>query len=194
MTRKIKTLVVVSIALILPLTWAACQATRAGYESPSYEVLYENSPAYEIRRYPDMEVVATKTNDHTGRDGSFMRLFCYIDKRNQGGQKIAMTTPVFMTDGEMQFVIPTKVAAARTPKPNNNEVTLKVVEGGIFVAMRFSDRTLSEEAATKLTNLLKKEQAQTTGEPIFAYYDPPWTPAALRRNEVLLRIKNEPAR
>jgi hypothetical protein len=30
------------------------------------------------------------------------------------------------------------------------------------------------------------------GDPVFAYYDPPWTPAFLRRNEVMFRIEHGP--
>jgi hypothetical protein len=27
-----------------------------------------------------------------------------------------------------------------------------------------------------------------TGEPVFAYYDPPWTPGFMRRNEVMIPV------
>ena len=54
------------------------KATRAGYETAEYKVV-ESDGNYEVREYPDLMLVATRTNiDAQGRDGSFMKLFRYI--------------------------------------------------------------------------------------------------------------------
>ncbi len=174
--------------IALPMTWVGCQATRAGYESPKYSVVENDSSEFEIRRYPAMEVVATKSGDNSGGDGSFMRLFRYIDKGNEAEQKIAMTTPVLMSEGKMHFVVPTAVAADGTPAPANDAVVVETIPAGIFATMRFAKREEAQASARTLMESLKKAGKNTEGKPIFAYYDPPWTPAMLRRNEVLIRL------
>ena len=44
------------------------------------------------------------------------------------------------------------------------------------------------EAVQALQSWVRGKGWSTTGDPFFAYYDPPWTPEAARRNEVWLRI------
>jgi hypothetical protein len=39
-----------------------------------------------------------------------------------------------------------------------------------------------------LTAWLAREKISTTGEPVFAYFDPPWTLPFWRRNEIMLRV------
>ena len=55
---------------------------------------------FELRDYPALTVVETTMAQHRhGADGSFNRLFTFITGRNEAKQKIAMTTPVFMSEG-----------------------------------------------------------------------------------------------
>jgi hypothetical protein len=35
---------------------------------------------------------------------------------------------------------------------------------------------------------MEKKNLKAEGEPVFAYYDPPWTLPFMRRNEVMLRV------
>ena len=50
--------------------------------------------------------------------------------------------------------------------------------------------TKNETAASeKLMAWLDGHKIAGKGSPIFAYYDPPWTPVFLRRNEVMIRIE-----
>jgi hypothetical protein len=36
---------------------------------------------------------------------------------------------------------------------------------------------------------MKAEGLKETSRPMYGYFDPPWTPAFLRRNEVMLRTE-----
>ena len=49
-----------------------------------------------------------------------------------------------------------------------------------------------KEAATKLIKIIKDAgfNISKNAKPIFAYYDPPWIPVFLRKNEVLIQINN----
>ena len=179
--------------------FAGLKLTRAGYESPSYKV-ERKADGFEIRTYSEIPVASTKMAPAAGKqeqDSRFMQLFRYIDKGNTDSKKIAMTTPVFMEadgrKGAMSFVIPSKVAAGGAPSPSGKGVYLDKIEGGKFAVARFKGKRGgdTERAATeKLRAALKSAGIATkAAPPLFAYYDPPWTPKALRRNEVFLRVK-----
>jgi DNA gyrase inhibitor GyrI len=171
--------------------------SRAGYETASYDVV-EKDGKFEIRNYRAHKVVTTSMKS-SAENGSFGRLFQYISGKNEGEQKIAMTTPVFMPateDGktqEMQFVIPSDVAASGAPAPSSSAVKVKSMSGGKYAVLRFSGTAKSEQRKAKLAELraeLEKRKIKTTGKPIFAGYDPPWTPGPMRRNEVLLKVSS----
>lgn len=178
--------------------------TRNGYESPDYKVV-QKAAGWEIRDYPEMSLVTTEVADvdARGNDGSFMRLFRYIDGGNDESQKIAMTTPVFMAakgenekgekSGKMSFVIPTEVVKEGVPAAKDGLVKVETLKSARYAALRFRSRSKDEEAANKLRDLVEAAGIQISKDvkPIFAYYDPPWTPAALRRNEVLLQLPDK---
>jgi DNA gyrase inhibitor GyrI len=171
--------------------FAACAGTRGGYESASYRVV-KSEDEFELRDYPTLAIVQTPMR---GADDSFMRLFRYIDGQNVATQKIAMTTPVFMTGGAtnaaMSFVMPKTMPVDQVPQPNHPNLTVTTIPAGQFAVMRFrGGRTSQNEsnALATLTARLQEKNLAPTGDPIFAYFDPPWTPIPMRRNEVMLRI------
>ena len=188
-----------SIALLILLVAAAlvlagCKATRAGYESVTYQVV-RSSDQFQVRDYPALTVVETSMSfTGNGADGSFNRLFRFITGSNDTRQKIAMTTPVFMagggTNASMAFVMPAKLKTTDVPKPKDEQLRVRELEGGRFAVMRYSGRRNADNEAQSLERLRAWMQAEGLKErslPIYAYFDPPWTPAFLRRNEVMLR-------
>lgn len=187
-------LIVFAVVLLLVGMWGT--TSRAGYESARYE-LEEKDGAFEVRTYESHEVVATSMSGKS-QNGSFGKLFQYISGRNEGQQKIKMTTPVFMpassegTPQEMQFVIPQNVSDAGSPEPSNSSVKTKKMAGGKMAAIRFSGQINAgkrKEKWRQLQSELRERGITSIGSPIFAGYDPPWTPGPLRRNEVLVRIR-----
>ncbi|MCA9258863.1 MAG: heme-binding protein [Planctomycetales bacterium] len=180
------------------MIYAASSAAAETYETAAYKVL-ESANDIEVREYPDLALaVTTGKIDAQGRDGSFMRLFGYISGANEDQQKIAMTTPVFMEGGgeargmEMGFVMPKETVAQGLPAPTGKDVKLHTRRGGRFAVIRFAGR-LDWKLATKSERQLREwmRERGLDGEAGFeaAGYDPPFTPAKLRRNEVLIRIK-----
>lgn len=181
-----------SISLLL--IFALPLATGLAYESASYSVKSKIGKA-ELRYYSSLPVVATSTS--SGRGDSFGKLFRYIQGNNSGGQKIAMTTPVFMPSSssaaprEMQFVLPKKVAAKGAPSPKDGAVRLKNMTAGTYAALRFKgyrDTAKQKAALAELRAAVQSAGYRVVGSPVFAYYNGPGTPEALRRNEVLLRV------
>ncbi|MEL6822575.1 MAG: heme-binding protein [Calditrichota bacterium] len=186
--------VLLGIATLLLLVWGY-KFSRLGLESPSYQVVQQDGE-FEIREYPSMVVVSTSMKSSMPNDGSFMRLFRYISGSNETGQKIAMTTPVLMTqDGEasqMSFVVPKEVADTGAPEADGEQVEIETIAAGKFAAYRYSgdqNRKAFQQAITRLESWLRENDRIAIDTPIAASYDPPFTPAMLKRNEVLVRIQ-----
>lgn len=168
---------------------------EAKYESPAYTVVQKEG-AFEIRDYPELTLISTPMQKR-GADGSFMRLFRFIQGRNDRSEKIAMTTPVLMSgteSGTMSFVIPKEVALRGAPAPSNPDLIISTKPAGRYAAYRFSGSSKpapSEAAALKLTAWAAAKHLVIEGTPLFAYYNPPWTPGFLRHNEVLLHLSQK---
>lgn len=105
-----------------------------------------------------------------------------------------MTTPVLVgagaEGGRMSFLLP---GADGIPAPQpEGDVELKVFPAGRYAVLRFkNDRKSSgynSDAVLALEDELLNRNLQPAGAPFLAYYDPPWTPNFLRRNEVLVLI------
>lgn len=185
---------VVAAALVL----AGWKATRAGYESATYQLL-RSSGKFQVRDYPALTVVETPmTSGGSGADGSFNRLFRFITGGNDTKQKIAMTTPVFMSGGgtnaTMAFAMPAKLKTADVPKPKDEQLRVRELEAGRFAVLRYSGRRNADNEARSLERLrawMKAEGLKELSPPIYGYFDPPWTPSFLRRNEVMLRTGSD---
>jgi DNA gyrase inhibitor GyrI len=192
-TMLVPLLVIVGLAAMMLV---GCQSTRAGYESAPYQVVRTNG-LFEIRDYPAMQIVETPmASPNKDADGGFMRLFRYISGSNTANQKISMTTPVYMngsvSNSTMSFVLPADMKASDIPKPVDGSITVKELAPGRFAVLRFKgSRNAGNEkiALDKLQAWLTAEGLKSLATPIYGYFDPPWTPPFLRRNEVMLRIE-----
>ena len=175
------------------VAWWIYKRSRFDAEPTPYIVLRRDK-AFELRRYPSLPVATTPIRGDN--DEAFMRLFRFIDRGNETSEKIAMTTPVFF-DGQpgaqekMSLVMPQKTASAGVPAPSAATVTLEERPTQRVAVYRFSGRTCAErerEAVAELRAWIMSERLQSFGEPIIAYYDAPFIPGFLRRNEAMLRV------
>jgi hypothetical protein len=184
------------LVLVIGLAFAGCLATRAGYESAPYQMV-RASGRFELRDYPALTLVETRmASGGSGSDGSFNRLFRFITGGNAAKQKIAMTTPVFMSGGgsnaTMAFVLPAKLSSCEVPKPADGAVTVRELAAGRFAVLRYSGGRNAKKEAESLERLqawMKAEGLKELSPPVYGYFDPPWTPSFLRRNEVMLRTE-----
>jgi hypothetical protein len=190
MQRFHRSLLLLTLMVLLQSIFSS--SANAGYETPDYRVVSSNG-AFEIRDYPSLTVVSAPM-PHRGQDGAFMKLFRFIEGRNDRAEKIPMTTPVLMSgteSGTMSFVVPKAVAEHGVPAPSNPELSVSTKPASRLAVYRFSGSAkpaAAEAAAKKLLAWVASAGFKPEGSPIFAYYDPPWTLWFLRRNEVLVRL------
>lgn len=186
-------------------------ALAMAIESPKYDVVGSHE-GFEVRRYEGYVVAETEVEASLGEAGTeaFRRLAGYIFGGNTAKTKIAMTAPVTqqapsqrieMTSpvtqqarGEkwvVQFSMPSTWTLETLPTPNDARVTLRAVPPKTVAALQYSG-TWSEKNYTAHLELLKRRVAAAgltpVGEPIWARYDPPYTPWFLRTNEVQLEL------
>jgi hypothetical protein len=177
-------------------------------EQPKYDVV-TSAGAIEVRQYPALVVAeVTRTGDRQNAvRAGFGPLARYIFARDRDGasiamtapvtqQKIAMTAPVTQTrtDGDtwtVRFIMPSAWSLETLPKPGSGDVRLLSVPPARKAAIRFSGVAtdgLIAEKETELRSWLAARGLKPAGVPTYAYYNDPWTPGPLRRNEVLIPL------
>ena len=170
---------------------AITKMTRGGYKEASHEVLKKDGPI-ELRKYSELQLV--KTVMENNQDSGFMRLFRYIDGGNDQNQKIAMTTPVFTSKGDekstMAFVLPAELKPNEVPVPNLKTVEVATQPEMIVAVRRYAGRhrTAPEKIKLELMKWIENNEFISGSSPIEAFYDPPWIPGFLRRNELIIPV------
>lgn len=191
---------VIGVPSVAVLCLAGCSLTRAGYKSPNYTVVERLGPV-EVREYPELLLAQTFTRREVeGQDGSFRRLFRFITKGNASAQPIAMTTPVlYRGEGSaeaMAFVLPATMRPEEAPAPLDPTVRIATRQAGTYAAVRMKGRRRSggrERALSEIGSAVEKSGWMLDGPPEFAFYDPPWIPWFMEKNEVLRRVvRREP--
>ena len=187
------------IALAIPVALASfwlVSTSRAATETADYKVIRRDG-VVEIRDYPALTVATAPMGDGD-MDRGFGKLFRFITGSNEQSKKIAMTTPVLIESASekktMSFIMPKEAVANGVPKPTGENVSLGKVEAARFAALRFSGgRTAKNEAKAteKLKAWLDGNKIAGNGAIMFAYYDPPWTPFFMRRNEAMIRVDRQ---
>ena len=183
-------------------------------EQQSYEVLERHGPV-ELRRYAPCVVADVRVTGSIEAAGNaaFRPLVSYISGANraapsmttlpdQTGERLAMTAPVLQaasdagTEGEwvVSFVLPGSRGVADYPEPTDPRVRLRAVPGHDAAAVRWSGRWSGSNVAERTEELqsqMRQRAWAASGPPVWARYDPPWKPAFLRRNEIVIPV--EPA-
>jgi len=187
--------------------------TEHGVKEPAF-VMERSADGYEVRRYEPYLVAEAQvppgTEDPLGT--GFRMLFKYIGGDNQGSRKIDMTAPVFKEEpraekipmtkpvlrrqeqGETRvaFVLPPDYTLETAPKPNNPRIQIREIPTRRLAVLRFSGYatdSVVEEKRERLGHLLSRDGLSPVGGFVYAYYNPPWTPPFMRRNEVMVAIE-----
>lgn len=117
--------------------------------------------------------------------------------------KIAMTSPVTIESDKgagsanrqwtVSFVMPSEYTMASLPKPLDSQVKIREVPAEKRAVITFSGFYNEEKVLDKtqaLRDWMQSRNLKAVGEPQFARYNPPWTLPFMRRNEVMIQVRD----
>ncbi len=183
-------------------------------EEATYTVVHRDGE-FEIRDYAPHVVAETVVAGSFERAGNqaFSRLFRYISGGNRSrhkvamtapvsqeptGEKIAMTAPVGQQPAQdrwvVSFTMPASYALETLPEPADPQVTVRQVPARQMAAMRYSGLWTESSYLThkmKLESWVRSRGLLIAGDPVWARYNPPFTPWFLRRNEILIPVRGD---
>jgi effector-binding domain-containing protein len=180
-------------------------------EEAAYNVLKKDN-RFEIRDYAPHILAETFVEGDLEEAGNkaFNRLFRYISGENRSREKVAMTAPVSQEPkGEkitmtapvgqqrvqenwaVSFMMPASYTLETLPEPEDPKVTLRQVPARRMAAVRYSGFWSEKNYLRyklELESWIHERGLTIVGDPIWARYNPPFTPWFLRRNEILIPV------
>jgi len=163
-------------------------------EKPAFDLI-EKDGACSIRRYPG--VIVAETVRHGKREralgNGFGVLADYIFAESREGEAIAMTAPVLADrrgdDWRIRFVMPSKWTRATLPEPGPG-VTIEELPARTMAAIRFAGRAGDADLARQEAALREwmLQRGLAAGKVEHAFYNSPFIPGPLRRNEILIEV------
>ena len=159
------------------------------YETQEYKVVHQIDQI-EIRYYPSAPMIKVTSNQ--SRNNNFGKLFRYIAGNNNNEEKIAMTTPVYMSDQSktMEFVLPKKFLSGEIPLPNDDDVEVYISEPKYYAAIKYSgysNNKKEENYSDELIKTIQNSDLKMLSEYFVLSYDAP-TKFYNRRNEILIQV------
>tara|TARA_B100000700_G_scaffold47017_1_gene49516 strand:- start:95 stop:652 length:558 start_codon:yes stop_codon:yes gene_type:complete len=159
------------------------------YETQEYKVV-DQIDQIEIRYYPSAPMIKVTSNQ--SRNNNFGKLFRYIAGNNNNEEKIAMTTPVYMSDQSktMEFVLPKKFLSGEIPLPNDDDVEVYISEPKYYAAIKYSgysNNKKEENYSDELIKTIQNSDLKMLSEYFVLSYDAP-TKFYNRRNEILIQV------
>jgi len=204
------------VRIILAAVALTFTGTVMATEEPQFSIL-EKTPPFELRSYAPMILAEVKVEGNLDEASSqgFRLIAAYIFGQNQVSEKIAMTTPV-VVEGQapksakiamtspvtiesnagqwtISFVMPAEYTMESLPKPLNSKVQLRqipTVKRAVISFTGFYNENKIAERTLELEEWIKSKNLQGTGAPKFARYNPPWTLPFMRRNEIMIDIRD----
>ena len=196
---------------------AAFSSFAFAIEKPEYEVIVVDGPV-EYRLYQSFIVAETEIVDvESWKDASsegFRRLFKYITGDNNGEEKIAMTAPVQQSKLQAEdvrfnqaepltgqsgwtvsFMLPSMYSMVDVPTPEDERIEIRIVPEKLVAAIRYSGRWTTrnfDKYESRLMAALLEGNVEVLGETETAFYNPPFVPPFMRRNEILVEVASPP--
>jgi hypothetical protein len=148
--------------------------------------------------------------ESVGSEG-FRRLVAYIGGANRTQARISMTAPVVqepaseeiaMTAPAAQemvgdryritFLMPSKYTLETLPQPTDTRIRLRAEPMRSVAAIRYTgfwSRLRYDDHERRLREWIQRRGLEPVSEPVWARYDPPFMPWFLRRNEILIEVR-----
>jgi len=207
--------------LIVPwlfLVGAVFSPFALAIEKPEYEVLRVDGDV-EYRLYKsfivaETEILGAKSWKDASNEG-FKRLFDYITGGNNGSEKIAMTAPVQQSKIQTEdvrfnsaeplseekgwkvgFMLPSSYSMNDAPLPEDDRIEIRLVPEKLVAAIRYSGRWTTrnfDKYESRLLTALSQANVNTLGATETAFYNPPFVPPFMRRNEILVEVDRPPS-
>jgi len=184
-------------------------------EEATYNVVKKDDK-FEIRDYAPHILAETVVEGDLEQAGNkaFNKLFRYISGDNRSRDKVAMTAPVSQEAiGEkikmtapvgqqrvqdrwaVSFMMPASYTLETLPEPEDPKVMLRQVPALRVAAVRYSGFWSEKNylrCKLELDSWIRERGLTIVGDPVWARYNPPFTPWFLRRNEILIPIAADP--
>jgi effector-binding domain-containing protein len=203
-------------ALLVTIT--AFSTFAAAIEKPEYKVVFVDG-AVEYRLYQsfivaETEIIGLESWKDASNEG-FRRLFKYITGDNNGEEKIAMTAPVQQSKIQAEdvvfnqaeplttksgwkvgFMLPSSYSIVDAPMPEDERIEIRTVPEKLVAAIRYSGRWTTrnfDKYESRLMAALMEENIEILGESETAFYNPPFVPPFMRRNEILVEVASPPS-
>ncbi len=201
----------ITAILLLLLTGAT---TAMATEEAPYTVI-KAADIFELREYAPQvlaEIIVDGDLEGAGNK-AFRPLFRYIsgDNKSRGkiamtapvsqektGEKISMTAPVSQQSVQgkwaVSFMMPASYTMENLPTPDDPNIRLRQVPARRVAAVRYSGFWSEKKFLQykhELDNWVTTNNLKVIGDPVWARYNPPFTPWFLRRNEILIPIASE---
>jgi len=180
-------------------------------EEAHYTIIRQTKK-FELRDYPS-QIVAETVVEGTIEDAgnrAFRPLFNYISGQNRSQEKISMTSPVTQeassekiamtapvaqqstADGWMvSFMMPKSYTMDTLPIPNDPRVQLREIPSRRVACVKYSGTWSEKRYLRNLQELeawIQESGFIILGQPVWARYNPPFTPWFMRRNEILIPV------
>jgi hypothetical protein len=189
-------------------------------EEPKFSIIEKSEPFELRNYAPQLIAEVKVEGDlDTASSQGFRLIAAFIFGKNQVSEKISMTAPVGIEVTQstkiamtvpvgieaskdsatgvnqwvFSFVMPSEYTMATLPKPLNPLVTIRELPAQKRAAIIFSGFNNEAKVLEKtkaLEEWIKSKQWQTIGAPQFARYNPPWSLPFMRRNEILITVRD----
>lgn len=199
-----------AVLIVLAIAAVAAGPIMSRVEQPDYKVALSDG-TIEVRDYGAVIAAEAEVEGERKKaiEAGFRLIADYIFGANTPNAKIAMTAPVekqakltiAMTAPVTQqaggsawkvwFIMPKSWTMETLPTPTDGRVKLVPVPARRMLAIRFSgiaDDTLVAAKTAELVRYAREHKTAFTGEPVLAFYNPPWTLPFFRRNEIMLEL------
>jgi hypothetical protein len=189
-------------------------------EEPQFSIIEKSEPFELRSYAPQLIAEVKVEGDlDTASSQGFRLIAAFIFGQNQVSEKISMTAPVAIETAQstkiamtvpvgieaskdsakgvsqwvFSFVMPSEYTMATLPKPLNPLVSIRELPAQRRAAITFSgfyNEAKVLEKTKALEDWIKSKQWQSIGNPQFARYNPPWSIPFMRRNEILITVRD----